>query len=121
VPEVPDLRHGVGDAEAAGTLALREVRGPEDPVDDRQTEVLVPRLGIDRVVAVTPVVADEDEHRRQRDRRRRGDVSDDVQVAQPEDGDERGDDERDPQRRREQVVHEQVREVGEQAAYVSPV
>jgi hypothetical protein len=54
VPEVPDLRHGVGDAEAAGTLALREVRGAEDPVDDRQAEVLVPRLGIDCVVPVVP-------------------------------------------------------------------
>jgi hypothetical protein len=65
---------------------------------------------------VTPVVADDDEHRRQCDRRHRRDVSDDVHVAQPEHRDERGDDEGEPQRRREQVVHEQVREVGEQAA-----
>jgi hypothetical protein len=49
--------------------------------------------------AVTPVVADEDERRRQRDRRHRRDVPDDIQVAQPEDRDERGDHEGDPQRR----------------------
>ena len=66
--------------------------------------------------AVTPVVADEDERRREPDGYRRRDEPDDVQVAHPEDRDQRDNDEGDPQCRREQVVDEQMREVGEQAA-----
>src|SRR5204863_2372971 len=38
VLEVADLRYRVGDAEATGTLPLRQVGGAEDAVDDRQAD-----------------------------------------------------------------------------------
>jgi hypothetical protein len=66
--------------------------------------------------AVTPVIADERDDDRQGDRHCPGHETSDAERADPQQRDRRHDDEHDRPRRHEQVVHEQMREVGGEPA-----
>ena len=66
--------------------------------------------------AVTPVAADEHEHDGERDRHRGREQARDAELSDPDERERGHDHQHDDAHRDEQVVHEQMRQVGEEAA-----
>ena len=88
-------------------------RGPVHLLDAVVDGVEAPQLWNGVGEAVPPVVGDEHERDRERDRRRRRQVALEIERTNPEEGDRRHHYQRERGDGHEQVVHEEMREVGD--------